>query len=185
MRTWNGWYHVTGNTYGTWLRGDRRGWRTRWHREHVDGDYKNPPPAGTFEDLEDRSRNLLKQAPVYLNARRREIAGRAMVEKLIEIGMEVLAVSLDSHHYHLLAMFHDDEVRGPVGRAKKNASHALTRCGLAGTVWARKCRALPISDRRHQLNSFRYIVEHTKRGAWVWTFREQLDRSTRAPGRAE
>ena len=33
---WNGWYHVTGGTYGTWLRGDGRGWRDRKHRTHVD-----------------------------------------------------------------------------------------------------------------------------------------------------
>lgn len=46
-RAWNAWYHVLTNTYGTWLRGDRRGWRERHHRKHVEGDYKNPPKPGT------------------------------------------------------------------------------------------------------------------------------------------
>src|SRR3954468_9029001 len=40
---WNNWYHCMGNTYGTWLPGDPRGFRTRLHREHVEGDYRNPP----------------------------------------------------------------------------------------------------------------------------------------------
>ena len=42
MLPWNDWYHCTTHTYGSWLRGDRRGWRARHHREHVQGDYKNP-----------------------------------------------------------------------------------------------------------------------------------------------
>ena len=44
MTAWNNWYHVNGNTYGTWLPGDPRGWRERGHKKHVAGDYKNPPP---------------------------------------------------------------------------------------------------------------------------------------------
>ena len=40
------WFHVTAHTYGAWLAGDARGFRTRHHREHVEGDYKHPPPAG-------------------------------------------------------------------------------------------------------------------------------------------
>ena len=42
------WYHVVLTTYGAWLPGDPRGFRTRHHREHVPGDYKAPPPVGMF-----------------------------------------------------------------------------------------------------------------------------------------
>ena len=49
MGAWNGWYHVNGNTYGTWLPGDERGWRSRHHKVHVNGDYKNPPPPGAHD----------------------------------------------------------------------------------------------------------------------------------------
>ena len=42
------WYHVVLSTYGSWLYGDKRGFRTRHHREHVDGDYKNPPSLGKY-----------------------------------------------------------------------------------------------------------------------------------------
>src|SRR6266571_4906356 len=63
---WHGWYHVMGHTYGSWLYGDPRGFRTRHHREHVEGDYKNPPPPGSYENLEQCSRASLKQAPVVI-----------------------------------------------------------------------------------------------------------------------
>jgi hypothetical protein len=38
------WYHVTINTYGTWLPGDPRGFHSRGHRVHSSGDYREPPP---------------------------------------------------------------------------------------------------------------------------------------------
>jgi hypothetical protein len=34
---WNDWYHVVSHVYGSWLRGDPRGWRAVDHREHVEG----------------------------------------------------------------------------------------------------------------------------------------------------
>jgi len=174
MQAWNGWYHVNGNTYGTWLRGDPRGWRTRWHRQHVAGDYKNRPAQGTFEETYAMSKRLLKKSPVYLDEAQRKIAGQALVEKLIEMGVEPLACSQDASHYHILAKFPDNQVRQAVGRAKKHASHVLRGHGLEGTVWARKCRALPVRDRQHQLNAFHYIESHGNKGAWAWTFREGL-----------
>jgi hypothetical protein len=47
MSAWRDWYHVTGSTYGAWLPGDPRGFRTRHHRQHVEGDYKDPPPRAS------------------------------------------------------------------------------------------------------------------------------------------
>ena len=174
MSAWNGWYHVNGNTYGTWLRGDARGWRTRHHREHVEGDYKNPPASGTFEETLERSKRLMSKPPVRLSAPQRAVAGRAMVEKLAELGIEVIAASVDAVHFHVLARFRDGEVRPRVARAKKHASHELTKVGLPGQVWAKRSRALPITDRAHQVNTFGYILEHAEKGAWVWSFRQGL-----------
>jgi hypothetical protein len=54
------WHHVVLTTYGAWLYGDVRGFRTRHHREHVDGDYKNPPPAEKYIAEERRSRESLR-----------------------------------------------------------------------------------------------------------------------------
>ena len=86
----------------------------------------------------------------------------------------MIAASVSAVHYHLLGRFEDSEVRGPVGVAKKNASHLLRRHGLAGAVWGKRCKPHPISGRAHQVNVFHYILSHADKGAWTWTFREGL-----------
>ena len=174
MRAWNGWYHVTGCTYGCWLPGDPRGWRTRRHREHVEGDYRHPPAEAQYEVIYEQSKALLKHAPVQLSQAQRRAAGEALVEMLSRLGVEVIAISVDAVHYHILGRFLDGQVRRRVGLAKKHASHVLREHGLVGAVWAKRSRPLPITNRAHQLNACRYIADHAEYGAWMWTFREGL-----------
>ena len=102
-RPWNNWYHCNGNTYGTWLRGDPRGYRERHHRLHVEGDYKNPPPPGTHSAVLSRSQRLLKGKPVHLDDHQRRVAAEAMVTKLLKDSIEAIAIAVDDHHFHLLA----------------------------------------------------------------------------------
>lgn len=160
---WNDWYHINGNTYGTWLRGDPRGWRARHHREHVEGDYKNPPPPGTYDRLHASSKRLMAKAnrvPVRLSTQARRVACQTMVESLLAHGVELVAISVDDHHYHLLARFTKarplahvahgceppkptghgpwapptyltDPPRHYVGIAKMRAAQALTKAELA------------------------------------------------------
>ncbi len=172
MPAWRGWYHVTTNTYGTWLPGDPRGWRERGHRRHVDGDYRNPPPPGTGEARHRRSRELLKQPPVRLDRDERPVAGRALVEMLAHQQVEVLALSVGAVHVHALARFADGKVGPRVGRAKKHAYHRLSEAGRRGKVWERSCGVKPIADRAHQLRVYRYILDHGQQGAWTWSLRE-------------
>jgi len=172
MSAWRGWYHVDGHTYGSWLPGDPRGWRAWKHREHCEGDYRNPPPAGAHADLFQRSQRLMKHPPVRLAPAQRRAALGALVDKLRQAGVTVLAGSVDAVHYHLLAHFGAQPIRQVVGRAKKNASHCLRAHGLVGTVWAKRCRAMGLRDRQHLVNVFNYIVAHRRRGACVWTVRD-------------
>jgi hypothetical protein len=169
---WNDWYHCNGNTYGTWLRGDPRGFRERHHRRHVEGDYKNPPAPGTYERVLARSQQLLKRDPVHLDPGQQRAAAEALVTKLVDDGIQVLALTVDDHHFHLLARFPDHKPRHWIGRAKMHAAMLLRDHGLKGGVWARSFRALPVNDRAHQVNVFRYIVGHRQRSAIVWTFRD-------------
>jgi hypothetical protein len=223
MKAWWGWYHVNGNTYGTWLRGDPRGWRARHHREHVDGDYKDPPAPGTYDRLLVNSRRLMTRDAVRLSGAAKRLACQTMIGSLRRNGIEVIALSVDDHHFHLLARFprskptdrpgptrrakapnfveptstgkHIREPADPwastapkrkdgnvelaiirhlVGVAKKDAARELVAAGLApaGGVWAKRCRALAIKERDHQISVYRYIVAHGGRGAEVWTYRD-------------
>jgi REP element-mobilizing transposase RayT len=173
MQPWNDWYHVVSHVYGSWLRGDPRGWRSQNHREHVDGDYKNPPPKGRYDRLHRLSLALMKRDPVAIAAKLREIVVHSVAGKLSALGIEILVASVDAKHLHLLARFRDREPEIWVGRAKKHASHLLRQAGLRteeGGLWARRCRAEPIRDREHQVNAFRYILKHRQKRAAIWRF---------------
>ena len=168
---WNDWYHCNGNTYGTWLRGDPRGWRARHHREHVDGDYKSPPTEN-FAAQHRKSQKLLVKPPVLLNAAQSHAAGAAMVRRLLDAGIELLSLSLDDHHFHFVARFPDHRPRYYIGLAKQRAAHELTQHhGLEAPVWAKRGLCKPITSRAHQVRSVNYDIDHGNRGAFVWTFR--------------
>jgi REP element-mobilizing transposase RayT len=170
---WNNWYHITIHVYGSWLRGDPRGWRARHHREHVDGDYKNPPPKGKYDNLYELSKALMKREPVKIARELRQFIANAIAEKLRQDGIEVLIVSVDAKHVHVLARFPDHSPRHWIGRAKKHASHSVRQQGLRtekGGLFAKRCHPEPIEDRKHQVFVFGYILKHITRGARVWRF---------------
>jgi hypothetical protein len=166
------WFHCTTHTYGAWLYGVPRGFRTRHHREHVEGDYKNPPPAGKHQLQLDRSKRLMTQPPVVLPRELRPVVGGAMVDRLGQCGAQVLALSCSGQHVHLLAKMPGGEVpRQWVGRAKMHTTFVLRGHGWVGELWAVRSKVIPVRDRRHQLNVFHYILDHAAEGAWVWDFR--------------
>jgi hypothetical protein len=172
-KAWNDWYHIVALVYGPGLRGDPRGWRTFHHREHVEGDYKNPPAKGSFQRLQARTLSLMKREPVAIEKELRGFVVLAVVEKLQRDLVEVLAAAMDGKHLHVLARFSDHKPGIWIGRAKKHASHLLRQEGLRveeGGLWARRSGVDPIRDRGHQVNTFRYILAHADRGAAVWRF---------------
>jgi hypothetical protein len=180
MKPWNNWYHCCGSTYGTWVRGDPRGWRARHHREHVDGDYKDPPPTGKHDPQLRRSQSLMKRHRVVLTLEQRRVACRAFGDKLRVLGVELIELCISARHWHLLARFeplgsvHDpteDKPRLMVGQAKGVSARMLSKSGLIaqGGVWATRCRCLPIRNRSHQVNVTHYIRRHARQGAAVYS----------------
>ncbi len=172
MLPWNDWYHINGNTYGTWLRGDNRGWRARHHREHVVGDYKNPPPPGTYNKLHIQSQMLMTRPPVHLSPQAARIACDEFAASLLRHAITVLAVAINDHHFHTLARIPDHTPRKWIGIAKKDSARMLSDRSLVqpGGIWAVRCRCLPIRDRIHQINGFHYIKKHSTQNAVVWTY---------------
>lgn len=186
---WNNWLLCTGSTYGTWLRGDPRGWRARRHREHVDGDYRNPPPPGAYAALEAQSRGLMKRPRVILGPSQRAAACRAMADALLFHDVELIDLCVGAAHWHVLARFTPlpkspgikipgldfaalkREARRLMGIAKKASARVLSDAGLTapGGIWAVRCSARPIRDRTHQLALVRYVRAHARQGAAVWS----------------
>lgn len=174
------WFHLVLSTYGAWLRGDRRGFRTRHHREHVEGDYKRPPPAGSYARLEQRSRKLVKQPAVELPARLRSVVGLALIEKLTERGAFVLCAAVARQHVHLLVKMPPSRVREWGGHAKRHATFTMRQHDWKGKLWAVRGKATPVKDRKHQVNVYYYILDHASQGAWVWNW-VRPQKSRRSP----
>ncbi|MCH8151158.1 MAG: hypothetical protein IH830_02150 [Planctomycetes bacterium] len=182
MPAWNGWYHIVGSTYGSWLPGDPRGWRSRHHREHVEGDYKNPPPPGKDHRRHVRSKSLMKREPVVLTFHQRELVCRTMIEALRFHHVEVKELSVSATHFHVLAGFTSvghtaqikhisDPPRHYVGIARSRSSRALSDVGLVqrGGLWAKRTKIVPISDPSHFHSVVEYVRRHADEGAIVWS----------------
>ena len=167
---WNAWYHCMGHTYGTWLPGDPRGFRTRHHREHVEGDYKNPPPKGMYIARHARAKVIMTREPVYLSIEQRVLIVRLLVESLQRRDIEVIVACVTDAHFHILARFHSHNSRHVIGVAKKESSHYARQSGAAtlGGLWAVRTKSRPINSREHQLNTARYIFDHRHQGGAVW-----------------
>jgi hypothetical protein len=189
------------NTHGTWLPGDPRGFRTRGHREHVEGDYRTPPKED-YSCRHDQSKRQLKQPPVILTPEARAAAVESIRKSLVKIhGLEVLAISVSGMHLHLLARFPSgekptptrrglplrqrDPVRFFVGISKERSAKHLKSEGLvpdtAVKVWGRKGKIKRVHDRDHQLHVFQYILDHALESAAVWSFREGVDSTIAVP----
>jgi len=197
VKPWRNWYHCVGNTYGTWLPGDARGWRARHHRDHVDGDYKNPPPDGVGDALYEWVKANLKREVVVFSREQRQLACLGFGEALTHYGVEVVEVCVGSMHYHVLARFTppdevvprsgerglsgakrgavavDERPRLVIGKCKSWVTRCMKRAGhytdRDGGLWAARCKVLPINDRSHQVRVARYLKDHAKQGAAVWT----------------
>ena len=191
MSGWNGWYHCMSNTYGTWLPGDPRGFRTRKHREHVEGDYKKPPPELKYDSRHDQAKRSLKRDPVILSPDARRACVDALVHAWVDRhSVEVLAVSVSAMHMHVLARFgcvvaqkptpsrgglrERDPARFFVAVAKERSAKVLANAGLVkpGGVWAKRGKIVQIKNRSHQLHVYRYILDHQDEGAATWSFRD-------------
>jgi hypothetical protein len=167
------WYHNILTTYGAWLYGDTRGFRTRHHREHVEGDYKNPPLPGQYDDLLRRSRESLKQSPVILPTQLREVVGAALRERLEGLGALVLCESVSGQHIHVLAKMPFGCGREWLGVAKRHVWFVLRERGWKTKLWGKRSKNVVIKDRQHQLNVYYYILRHASEGAWTWTLMQE------------
>ncbi|MFW5869397.1 MAG: hypothetical protein ACOCVI_00695 [Planctomycetota bacterium] len=190
---WNGWYHGVLCTYGTWLRGDRRGFRTRHHREHVEGDYRNPPPAGLYEALAQESAKSLRFPPAKLTPEACRAVCHAFAVAMLKYHAELVDLVVCPCHAHLLARFPDHlhsapanlltDGRNPIprhiaGRAKRAASLALTRRSLkqkGRPLWAKRGKLQPIRDQKHFEATIRYIQRHQQGGGVLWSRLKESD----------
>ncbi len=178
---WRDWYHCIGNTYGIWLPGDPRGWRTREHRQHVDGDYKNPPPRGKYDKLHEHAQKLMQRDAVTLREDQQQIVLDVLTESLAFNEVPCVVISVSPTHAHVLARFVRgrrtsggkviaDPPRHYFGIARKRASRRLSENGSIppGGLWSKRTTIVPITDRSHFENVVDYIQRHIQERAVIW-----------------
>ena len=170
MNPWNDWYHCMGHTYGTWLPGDPKSFRTRHHREHIIGDYKNRPPKGLYEKRHERAKRLMKRDPVFLDVPQRKRALQEFIASLMRRDLVIAIGSIDRIHFHFLAQIPDHDPRKWIGIGKRESSHYCKRVALApeGGLWAVRSKNVPVADDGHFERTLEYIRDHKKFGAAIW-----------------
>lgn len=194
---WENWYHCMGRTFGTWLPGDPRGWRAMHHRQHIEGDYRDPPPSGVYEGLHGHVRSVMTENAVRLTEAQRAIVCDALVEALLHHGCEVRIICVDAVHFHVLVRFPRTGVRGlsgahqrkdgldPVpryvlGKALSWSSRVVKQHSAQSPgspdpgdlpknrgIWAARPKCVPIENEEHFTRVERYIRAHGKKGACV------------------
>lgn len=169
------WRHVNFGTLSSWLPGDKRGWRSRGHKRHSSGDYKNPPPADEHEGLRKWSERHAAPCVTIPNEARKPAALK-IAEELHRRGHQILSVSVSGRHAHALVLLPNNIrlIRRIVGDCKKQSSKAIGRY-LPGRVWAAGGNFKPVDTVAHQAEVYNYILDHLKEGAWVWTYRMGYD----------
>jgi len=163
------WRHVIISTYRAWLPGDKRGWRSRDHRVHNSGDYKRPPPTDEHEGLREYNQNLGGKA-VRISAPCRGVIGETILSELWKSEYAVLVVAVSATHAHMLIELPipTASVRKIIGTCKAKSSLAV-RHQLPGRVWAARGKYLPVKNRAHLIEAFKYIRDKQGPGVWVWT----------------
>lgn len=202
----HGWCHCIESTYGSWLPGDPRGFRTRHQRETIRGDYKAPPPEGIYERRHDMSRSLTDGETVILSHDARGVVLEQVKTTLILYKVPLRVICVAATHMHLLAQFPDrlhrtrggapspsqsdaaprtsaidDPVRHLMGQAKQWSSKAVVRAALAShSIWAKRGAIVRVNDANHLENVVRYILDHEEQGATVWDAERHGDSSADA-----
>jgi len=113
-RPWHNWYHCMSSTFGQWLPGDGRGFRTRHHRQHIEGDYKAPPPKGKYDEWLARSKKNMNRPPVWLPESARAQACKRIAEALHYYEVEFVDLCVTATHFHVLARFSPCETVDPM-----------------------------------------------------------------------
>ena len=167
------WRHVVINAHGTWLHGDERGFRSRHHRIHSSGDYRNPPPKGEHAALH-RYQSKRCRSEVTIPRDLRPTIGRAIIDYLRSENYRVLCVAIGKVHGHTVVELPIDlrRVKQIVGEAKRFSSCAVTS-SIPGALWSANGEFVPVENADHLKAAYEYDLYKQGPGAWTWSWRDR------------
>jgi REP element-mobilizing transposase RayT len=122
-------YFLTWTTYGTWLPGDARGWVDK-HQSGPEVPYQAPDRR-----RERAAKARMKESPVILTPRAREVVEAALRETCSYRGWTVHALSGRTNHVHIVVTTPDLTPGWVMRTLKAYATRALNRLeAAAGTA---------------------------------------------------
>jgi REP element-mobilizing transposase RayT len=116
-------YLITFRCYGTWLHGDGRGSVDRHHRIY------GTPGLQPSVLRQKHDRDLLKQPPVKLNSRQREIVKGAISETCTKRRWQLWTVNVRTNHVHAVVTA-PKKPEAVLSALKANATRAMRESGL-------------------------------------------------------
>jgi len=116
-------YLITFRCYGTWLHGDEHSSVDRRHRVY------GTPGLQPSELRRKHDRDLLKQPPVRLNSRQREVVKGAIHETCTIRGWQLWSVNIRTNHVHVVVSA-NKKPEAVLSALKANATRAMREAGL-------------------------------------------------------
>jgi REP element-mobilizing transposase RayT len=135
---------ITTTTFGTWLPGDLRGCVER-----------GIILAGAPDRLNEARRRMTGR-PVFLPPSQRDIAFDALIRAADEFGYQLMAVSIESWHVHMLVAHGFDTVPKAAGRLEARMRQAVDR----GRIWTEGYDKRFCFDDETVAKRHRYINRH-------------------------
>jgi hypothetical protein len=155
---------ITSTTYGTWLRGDRRGWID-------DGQLMAPDP-----ELEAADRGRLKHPPFVFEKSQLLDVGRIIGRSLVtRLNAPVLALHVGAWHFHLVVGVQPADVPAVVKCAKDAVRFQLRP---SRPIWTADYDKRFCFDDASLRRRVRYVQRHNEQLGWPpqpWEFVTPLD----------
>lgn len=157
-------YLITFSTYGTWLRGDARGWTPRG-RDHAPGDVTRPQGA-EHGALEAADRVRLAERSFRLSHDQRRLVLATIRETCRHRGWTLLAVYVGREHVHVVVVADRAALR-VTGSLKAWATRRLREAGYEPDrekFWARGGHTSVLCGANAVENACQYVDRHGDRG---------------------
>jgi hypothetical protein len=150
---------ITSTTYGTWLRGDKRGW--------VDDGQLMPPDP----ELEAADRGRLKHPPFLFDRSQLLHVGGIIGQSLVtRLDVPVLALHVGTWHFHVVVGVQPDDVAAVVKCAKDAVRFKLLP---SRPIWTADYDKRFCFDRKSVQSRVRYVERHNEEMGWgprPWEF---------------
>ena len=138
-----------------WLHGDRRG---SW----LAGELIGADPM-----LESVMREHMTHDAVFLNEQERDLVERIIRETCAEHGHEILVLTVQSTHVHVVFAPMPEPIKNVVARLKRRSSmevlHLRRQRGdvdVPRTLWAAKRFVVFLTDAKHREHTIAYVERH-------------------------